>query len=100
MGGVEAGFAVRPQDEGQFLEHGAVVVQPGLVDADHHRNPFRLGAVEGREPALQAEVGAAMVAQARAGLGAEIEIVLAHPHAVPDAQARTGQTEARDMREG
>ncbi len=76
-----------------FLEHVAVVVEAGLVDAEGNRDaaPHKFG--DRRDAAPEAEVGAGIVTDADAVLPDEVEVTVVHPGPVPQRQVRTEESD-------
>src|ERR1700719_3497909 len=92
--------AMRPQYHPHFLQHVAIVVDAGLVEADRGIDAALLEEIERRKAAAQAEVGAAIVADMGAGRGNAVEIGLVEPHAMPQCQPRPEEPETIDIVEG
>jgi S1-C subfamily serine protease len=96
---LHSGHAVQPEDEAHLLEHVPIVVDAGLVEAKPHPHAARGELVERRHAAPEAQVGAGIVADHGAALRSQIDVVLAEPHAVPQGQLGTEQSELVEVPE-
>ena len=66
---VHARHAMRAQHHPHLLQHVAIVVDAGFVEADRGVDALRLERVQRRDAGAQAEIGRAVVADAGAGRG-------------------------------
>ena len=82
-----AGHAMGAQHQLHLLQHVAVVVDAGLVEADRGVDALLLEVVQRRHAGAQAEIGGAVVADAAAGGGQAVDVLLVQPHAVAERQA-------------
>ena len=89
-----AGNPVRPQHLSNLLQHVAVVVHAGLVDTQGHRDAALQHGVDRCRAALQAQIGAAVVADAGLPLGDQVEIVRRRPYPVPEGHPPVQQPHA------
>src|ERR1700733_11085092 len=74
---VDAGTRMQMPDKSHFLQHVAVVVEAGLVDADGDWNAARHDFAYRRYSASQAEIRARIVANADAVFCDDVQIALA-----------------------
>lgn len=95
---VDARLSVRPKDHAHLLEHVAIIVDAGFVDTDGNRDTGRSEAVQRRNTTLETEIGAAVVAQHRARMRTQTDVVLTHPDSVSDRQSRPGKAERMNVR--
>ncbi len=100
VGLVHAGHPVGAQHEAHLLEHVAVVVDAGLVEADRRVDALRLEPVERRHAGAQPEVRRAIVADAGAGRRHPLDVGFVEPDAVAERQARTEHPEPVEVLEG
>jgi hypothetical protein len=94
---IHAGHAVRAQHHAHLLQHVAVVVDAGLVEADRRGDALGLEMIERRDARTQAEVRRAVMAHAGAGLGQPVDVALGKPHAVAERHVRPEHAEALDV---
>jgi hypothetical protein len=87
----------RAQHHAHLLQHVAVVVDPGLVEADRGVDAALFEGVERRDPAAQPEIRSAVVADTGPGRGDAVEIGLVGPHPVAQGQKRPEKAEAVDV---
>src|SRR5476649_728183 len=92
-----ARHAMGAQHELQLLQHVAVVVDAGLVEADRGVDALLLKVIERGHARAQAEVGRAVVADAALGGGEAIDVLFVQPHTVADRQSLVHQAEAVDV---
>ena len=94
---IHAGGAVGAEHHAHFLQHVAVVVDAGFVEAEGDGDAFGAEAVERGDAGAEAEIAAAIVADAGAGLGDPADVALGQPDAVPERHARVHQAEAVEI---
>jgi hypothetical protein len=94
---VHAGDAVDPEGEPHLLEHVAVVVDAGLVEAEPHPDPRLEESVHRRDAAAEPEVRARVGADHHAALRGPLHVPRREPHAVPQREARPEETQAVEV---
>ena len=91
---------MRAQHHPHLLQHVAIVIDAGLVEADRGIDSALLEEIERCKTAAQAEIGAAIVADMGTGRGNAVEIGLVEPYAMPQCQPRPEKPETIDIIEG
>ena len=87
---------MRAQYHAHFLQHIAVVIDPGFVEADRGVDAALFEGLSGATPLAQSEIRAAVVADMGPGRSDAVEIGLVEPHPVAEGQARSEKAEAVD----
>ncbi len=86
-------LAVQRQRQAHFLQHVAVVVNPGLVNAKRNWHPAAQEADKVRNSTLEPEVGRAVVAKAGAAFRHKRDVISGHPDTMADRELRSEQAE-------
>ena len=84
---------MRPQDQLQFLQHVAIVIDAGFIKADCGVDPRCFEGVERGDAGAETEVGGAIMADTAAGPRQTVDVRFIQPDAVAKGQARRDHAE-------
>jgi hypothetical protein len=90
----EARHAMRAQHQAQFMEHIAVIIDASLIQPNRRIDALGFEAIERRHTGTQAKIGRAIMANAGAGLGEPVNILLIQPNAMAERHVRPQQAQA------
>src|SRR5262249_1477306 len=94
---IHAWLTMRAQNHAHLLQHVAVVIDAGFVEADGDVDAFCFEAVEWCDPAAQAKIRAAIMTDVGPGLGQLVDVVFGEPDPMSERHLWPEQAEASDI---
>ena len=88
---------VHSQSHSHFLQHIAIIIDPGLIHPHAHGHPALLQFHQGQHPGPQTEIRGTVVANTGASAPADLDIFFGHPDTMAQRHVRAQKPELLQM---